>query len=54
MKLSFYIAGEKTAVSASFGCRFPLVLLLSTTSKCLAASGSWDVQKDTESGESQC
>lgn len=33
MKLSFYIAGEKTAVSASCGCRFPLVLLLSTTSE---------------------
>ena len=33
VKLSFYITTEKTAASASFGCRFAVVLLLSTASQ---------------------
>lgn len=33
VKLSFYVTREKTAVSASFGYTFPVILLLSTASK---------------------
>ena len=37
VKLSFYITREKTAVSVSFNYRFPVIFLLSTVSKRLAA-----------------